>query len=177
MKKSIMLAALAAAVGLQLLVLVGQYVNAAMPLWSGTEVQVRSVPVDPRSWLRGNYVLLEYDFSTINTREFSAPASLRIGEVVYVQLKPSTESGFYEYSAATIERPEHGVFLRGRITQEYGCDEMSCYHIKYGIEAFFLPKDDAMSLEDELVDGGVVVFMVTKSGKAALKSVQSAVAG
>ena len=41
--------ALCAAVLLQLMVLSGMLVLAAMPLWTGKEIRVKVVPVDPRS--------------------------------------------------------------------------------------------------------------------------------
>ena len=57
--------ALCAAVLLQLMVLSGMLVLAAMPLWTGKEIRVKVVPVDPRSLFRGNYARLNYDFSRL----------------------------------------------------------------------------------------------------------------
>ena len=37
----------------------------AMPLWTGKEIRVKVVPVDPRSLFRGNYARLNYDFSRL----------------------------------------------------------------------------------------------------------------
>ena len=41
--------------------------------------------------------------------------------------------------------------------------------MKYGIEAWFAPKAEALRLERELRDGAVAVLMIDASGKAALK--------
>ena len=56
---------LGAAIAFQLVVLAGMVVNAALPRWTGTEIRVRTVPVDPRSMFRGNYAQLGYDFGTL----------------------------------------------------------------------------------------------------------------
>ena len=80
-----LLIGLIAAVALQLLVLIGMQVSAALPLWTGTEVRVRTVPVDPRSLFRGNYARLGYEFSRFPaeslSEEFSAQY-IRTGELV-----------------------------------------------------------------------------------------------
>ena len=43
--------------------------------------------------------------------------------------------------------------------------------VKYGIEAYFAPKERALELEDKLRDGGVAELMVTSSGQVALRDV------
>lgn len=163
--------AIALAIGFQLLVLMGMHVNAALPLWTGKEVRVKTVPVDPRSLFRGNYARLNYAFSDLDGDLFLGDKPIRTDEVIYVSLKQSRlekqgKNGLYEYDSVSLEKPDSGVFLRGRI-QNRG----SRYHIKYGIEAYFAPKDKALELEDKLRSNGVSVLMVSKSGKAVLKNV------
>ncbi|MBT3870270.1 MAG: GDYXXLXY domain-containing protein [Gammaproteobacteria bacterium] len=51
-------------------VLVGMYVTAALPLWTGAEIRLATAPVDPRSLFRGNYALLSYDISEIDSTYF-----------------------------------------------------------------------------------------------------------
>ena len=48
MKKKIVIG-LIAAIAFQFVVLSGMYVSAQMPLWTGTEIKLKTVPVDPRS--------------------------------------------------------------------------------------------------------------------------------
>ena len=57
------LRALVAALVLQVLVLLGLLGYARYPVWFGKEVVLRTVPVDPRDLLRGNYARLRYDIS------------------------------------------------------------------------------------------------------------------
>lgn len=159
-------AALCATIALQFFVLLGMVVNAATPLWTGREIRVATIPVDPRSLFRGNYARLNYPFSTLPEDALGERTRrLRVGEVVYVSLQQGEEQ-VYEFAGASLDRPADGVFLRGRITRN-----TPPYRVRYGIEAFFAPKDIAVQLEDALRSGGLAVVMVSDTGKAALKDV------
>ena len=165
MKPSAIYVGLVAAILLQLFVLSGMVVKAAMPLWTGTEIRVKTVPVDPRSMFRGNYARLNYAFGLLPEDAFGDTEEVRLGEVVYVSLQPG-EGGLYEYAGASLTQPESGVFLRGRIVNAY-----APYRVNYGIDAFFAPKKKALKLEQELRNGGMAVLMVTAGGRVALKDV------
>ena len=109
---------LSVAIVLQVLVLTGMVVNASMPLWIGTEVRVKTVPVDPRSLFRGNYARLNYEFGILPAGALGESSNIRAGEVVYVKLQ-QMESGLHAYHSTSFDRPEDGVFLRGRISRTY----------------------------------------------------------
>lgn len=158
--------ALSAAIALQVIVLAGMVAGAAVPLWTGTEVRVATLPVDPRSLFRGNYARLDYAFSTLPEDALDGERRLRQGEVVYVRLEAG-EDGLHRFAGASLERPAGGVFLRGRLVGEY-----PPHHVRYGIEAFFAPKEKALRLEEELRDGGgVAVLKVSAKGRAAIEEV------
>ncbi len=165
MSRSKVIIGLAVAIALQLVVLSGMVLKAAMPLWTGTEIRVKTVPVDPRSMFRGNYARLNYDIGQLPNSVFQDVTGLRIGEIVYVSLE-STEDGLYRFMGASLDKPAAGVFLRGRIV-----NNQPPYRVRYGIEAFFAPKTKALQLERDLRNGGVAVLMVTDSGSVALKDV------
>lgn len=161
---------LAAAIALQFLILTGMYVSAQMPLWTGEEIRLKTVPVDPRSLFRGNYARLQYDISQIDTSYFGEDTQLREGEVVFVSLKPG-KGGLYQLAGASLEKPGDGIFLRGRVSGNWLRDSGSYYRVKYGIEAFFAPKEKALGLESDLRNGGVAEVMVSRGGRARLKNV------
>src|SRR5690606_15251759 len=107
---------LVAAVVLQLLILIGMQINAALPLWTGTEVRVKTVPVDPRSLFRGNYARLGYEFSRLPAGSLSAEFSaqeIRAGERVYVTLEEDS-AGIHHPVAVSLVEPAEGLFLPGR---------------------------------------------------------------
>ena len=165
MNRSPVVIGLGAVVALQFFVLSGMVVKAAMPLWTGTEIRVRTVPVDPRSMFRGNYAELNYEIGQLPNNALSDSTSLRIGEIVYVSLKLG-ENGLYRFKDVSLHKPAEGIFLRGRIV-----DNQPPYRVEYGIEAFFAPKTKALQLEKDLRNGGVAVLMVTGGGRVALNDV------
>jgi len=157
--------ALGAAIALQVIVLAGMVASAAMPLWTGTGVRVATIPVDPRSMFRGNYARLDYAFSTLPEDALDGVRELRAGEIVYVRLELG-EDGLHRYAGAYLERPAEGVFLRGRIRRG-----RAPYRVRYGIEAFFAPKERALRLEEELREGGVAVLKIAANGRAAIEDI------
>lgn len=165
MNKTIV-AGLLIALAFQFIVLSGMYVIATMPLWTGREIKVKTIPVDPRSMFRGNYAQLRYDFSTLEDRYIPDKDALRNGEVIYISLKPGT-NGLHEFSEVSLEKPKGGIFLRGRLQNRYRSD------VKYGIEAFFAPKQKALEIEHHLRKSGVAILMVSSQGKARIKDIIS----
>ena len=156
---------LGAAIAFQVLVLVGMVARAALPLWTGAEIRVKTIPVDPRSMFRGNYARLRYEFGTLPHDALSDVERLRVGEVVYVSLERGDE-GTYGFAGASMGRPANGIYLRGRLLTT-----SPPLRVRYGIEAFFAPRDRALKLESRLLDGGTAVLMVTDGGRVALKDV------
>ncbi len=165
MSKQNTLVALVAMIVVQVCLLVGMVALAAKPLYTGQEVRVATLPIDPRSLFRGNYARLNYDFSSLPKNALAEHKRLRNGEPLYVTLTAG-DKGLYEYAGVTLEKPESGVFIRGRLQNRY-----SRQRVKYGIEAWFAPKQEALRLERELRDGAVAVLMIDSSGKAALKEI------
>lgn len=164
------------AIVLQGAVLIGEYVNAAYPLWVGKEITLETRPVDPRSLFRGNYAVLRYSINTIPATALKSKMEsgkrLRNGEVVYVSLK-QTEKGTYDYADASLVPPEQGLYIRGRLANRNVDAELNAYHIRYGIEAYFAPKDKAVALEKELRSGAEAAIFVASNGKAALFAVHT----
>ena len=170
MNRSWIMRGLIAAVLLQLGILATEYVNSVYPLWTGQEVRLKTVPVDPRSLFRGNYARLNYDISNITLQEKEYPPAMRRGEIVYVKLKQD-EDGVHVFDGASLSKPDMGLYIRGRIQTPRWTRTASPYRVHYGIEAFFAPKEKALALEKDLRRGAVAIVMVANNGKAALKDV------
>jgi len=170
MKQSRIIIGLGLAVALQLFVVLGMVGKAALPMWIGEEIRVKTVPRDPRSMFRGNYARLNYEIGRLPKEMLNTDRRLRRGEIVYVSLKKKGD-GLYGIADASLDKPDEGIFLRGRIVSKY-----APYRVEYGIEAFFAPKKKALQLERDLRNSGVAVLMVTDSGRVALKDVVPEVA-
>ncbi len=133
-------------------------------LQNGTQVVLKTAPVDPRDLLRGYFVRLRYDISRISPNELEEPLSLeemKIGfkkhDNIFVKLQPD-ENGFWSpislhRAIPSGKRAPQSVFIRGRV--QYGtCRRKSLqkrkctYTIRYGIEKFFADHKRAQKLED-----------------------------
>ena len=64
-----------------------------------------------------------------------------------------------------------GSFCAGAWPRSSGRIVRDPYRVRFGIEAFFAPKEKALELEKDLRNGGAAILMVSNSGRAALKDV------
>lgn len=159
------------AIALQVAVLGGEYLNSVWPAWTGRRITLDVVPVDPRSWFSGNYARLDYEVARLSSSLYRGPRGpLRKGEVVYVALEPAGE--VWHAVAVFLEPPTSGTFLRGRLVISWhGESEL---WVRYGIEAWYAPKEVAEAIERSVFatrEGEVPVraeVAVTESGRAAL---------
>ncbi|GAA5136400.1 GDYXXLXY domain-containing protein [Alloalcanivorax gelatiniphagus] len=163
LNRSLVKGGLILAVVAQLAVLGGLFVYSQYPLWVGREVRVVTLPVDPRDLFRGQYVRLTYRFSRLPIPDMELP---RGGDDVYLPLE--REGDLWRAGAARLRPPEQSPFLRGTILRVAGGEMV----VRYGIEAWFAPADEARRLETELRDGGVARLRVTATGRAALVAVE-----
>lgn len=171
MKKETVIAGLGVVILFQILVLAGVYLGAMYPLWTGKEIHLKTVPVDPRSLFRGNYAQLRYDISFIDGGILDIEKRPRNGDFVYIRLKPSPD-GIYVMDSAGMEKPDGSEpFIRGRLRESSRGDQQTKYEVRYGIEAWFAPKEKALALEKTLRGGGIARVMIAGNGKAALKDV------
>lgn len=146
-------------------------------LRDGTEVTLQTRPVDPRDFLRGDYVVLNYDISQLPAGPLqNEPAGVR-NPIVFVKLAPNRD-GLYEAisvhaDAVAVKSPE--VLIRGRVA--YGatcgprgrafCDKLQ---VRYNLESYFIPEGEGRKLEQVRNQRKLlVVAAVTPSGRAAIK--------
>ncbi len=145
-------------------------------LRSGTEVLLKTAPVDPRDLLRGDYVILTYDISNISTTSISG-ARPKEGEVarLSVRLKPGAD-GFWIVSQASFDplAAEDGsvVLLSEPITM-YGWEWENAGNlaVSYGIERFYVPEGEGKPIEDGRNEGRVsVAARVSEEGQAQIRA-------
>jgi len=146
-------------ISMQMLVLATEYFSSVWPLWFGTPVTLKTEPIDPRSLFRGNYVRLNYDISSI--KKSLTQDKFKRGEVGYVTL--TEKEGFFIPAGLFKKQPISGVYIRGRVT-----GVGSSYRMKYGIEAYFMPKEKALRAERSVRQGASAEVYLLDSGKAAI---------
>lgn len=171
-------AAAALLLGLALLALVEQR---ARILRNGTEVRLKTVPVDPRDLFRGDYVVLAYPISTVEAGQES-PRPYRSGETVFVALGRD-EQGFARATGVSRDWPKGSgdvVVIAGRVTATSACatnanGETDCsgnrnrLRVAYGLESYFVPQGEGKAIETTEKARIEVVAAVSASGEAAIK--------
>jgi uncharacterized membrane-anchored protein len=167
---------LVAAFIVQIALLGWMIADRAMLLQNGREIRLAVVPVDPRDLLRGDYVILSYDISRIDSREATVAPDINWGDTVYVTIENGADG--WQATAIGRERPDGGTFIRGTIanlTSEQGGDcppLVGCqtFTVDYNLEQFFVPEGTGRAIEDLRNDQRVSVDVaLADDGRAALK--------
>ncbi|MDX2062758.1 MAG: GDYXXLXY domain-containing protein [Bacteroidia bacterium] len=149
------LGATALLIACQLALLGGILVWAARPLWQGTEYRLHVEPIDPRSLMRGNYVALNYGFTTldVDTLPNDLDTLIRPGKVVYLQLAWAPDSSTRVQGVFT-QRPTEGVVLKAWVTyySSYYSEGGRRQHLtlRTGLEQYYCPPDEARAWERRL---------------------------
>lgn len=134
---------------------------------SGPRVWLRTAPVDPRDLLRGDYVTLGYDISTIRAAKFGPGiknhlAGMSMNDdafgrgseiVVYVALTIDPQSGLAEVASVDLTRPVAGPFLKGRVRVSWTRGTTMLMGVRYGIDAYFVQQGSGLELERRVQEG------------------------
>ena len=100
-------------------------------------VKLKGLPVDPRDFLRGDYMTLNYEIS-----RHATPAGWQQGRAeVYVVLKP--QGAVQVIDEVLLDEPSSNDPRRWVVAQAYGDrfgDGKSMLRFDYGIERFFVPE-------------------------------------
>lgn len=139
---------------LQVLVLAFMAGQREWIMHTGTPLTLRTAPIDPNDPMRGAYVRLNYEISTISAAscrgetaqwtkltDWRKQRRLR-DRVVYTALKIN-EHGLAELVDLREHPPASGPFLRGRVVHA----DTNGVRVRYGIEALFMPKETAVKTE------------------------------
>jgi uncharacterized membrane-anchored protein len=138
----------------------------------GERVLLRTRPLDPRDFLRGDYVTLDYDISNI-------PEELMPEEVLpdeefegvfqrdlYVTLKLD-EDGIGSVSGVSLARPSGGLYLEGNLYWRWGS-----YNVRYGLGVYYVPEGTGREIEDAVRKGDVLADVRIFRGRGVLKNLE-----
>ena len=118
----------------------------SLPLVIGQRVVLKVIPVDPRDYFRGDYVILSYDINQLTPSDLQTSSQPWNGlyahkdEAVYVPLVRAADGNYWEGKTASMSRPADGPYLRGRITGDFR-------PLRFGIEAYYVQEGTGKVLE------------------------------
>ncbi len=158
-------------------IVAGMVLMAMMPLLTGQELLLETVPRDPRSLLRGNYVELDYHFSRLGLstvdNHLDTGRSYRYGDHVYLEMQRRDST--WRVAAVWPEMvSDTAVYIRAIVHQHFG----STLDLRCGIESYFTDRENALALERRLRGREsslrpFVRVMVAPSGQARIKSLET----
>lgn len=161
-------------------------------LRTGTEVILRTEPVDPRDIFRGDYVVLNYEISTLDLKEIPADDSyFDYNDRIYLALE--LEDGYGVSKKVYRSPPDNELYIKGKVRdiiydweayedsiieiEEDGIIQEEPYfgelRIEYGIESYFVPEGRGIEIASQQWTGGEnvdVKIAVDKYGNAVIKS-------
>ena len=177
-------------VALQSLAILAMVGGKVQTLLTGEVIILRTVPVDPRSLFRGDYVRLRYQITRLAGDEVSFELDdLRPGRTIYVRLRE--QGGAWDAVSVHGQHPGSTPdfkVIRGRIAVSRLEDPFSGRRqsaqgipparrqtpvrvlvVYYGIEAYFVPEGTGRALERPPEDQTMTVAVaVDGAGKAAI---------
>jgi len=153
-------------------------------LMTGTEVILKTEPVDPRDFFRGDYVTLNYEISTLDLEQIQAAGPyFEYNDRIYLALE--LEDGYGVPKKVYRIPPEEELYIKGTVkeviydweTDEDGITTEGPYskelRVEYGIESYFVPEGRGIEIESQQWTGreGVdVKVVVDRYGNAVIKS-------
>ena len=156
--------------------------NHLQPLRNGERIVVRAEPVDPRDMLKGEYVILGYDFARITSKEAKllyaqlgdpdgedVRENLPADTTVFLPLVKKT-NGEWTGAEPTLVRPNSGLYLQGLTSHNWGEGNQ----LRFGIEAYYVEEGKGAAWE-KLRNTGLlkVTIAVLPNGKAGLVSIDA----
>ncbi len=170
-----------AAVAAQVAVLAGLLLFKVATLTGGTPVLLRVEPVDPRDWLRGDYVTLRFNVTRIPLHLlFDGGGRIpKKGQTVYVAL--DDRGSYWAPVGLSLSRPlESDVFLKGVVIRAEaeenrnrnalfpGRSRDGFIEVQYGFEEYFIPEETGWGFNPAAGNVAAEV-VVDKDGRAVLR--------
>lgn len=141
---------LATVIALQALWVIGTATTKEIAHANGQHILLATRPVDPRDLLRGDYLILNYDVSTIKrNRVRGAIPTDPIGKHIYVALVPSGKLHQLDFASFAPISPGNGrVVVRGTVDERFQWvrsgdaleKEKRDLSVVYGLERYYVPE-------------------------------------
>lgn len=144
----------------------------------GREITLQTIPVDPRSLFRGDYVILNYEVS--QATDVVTPKDIKQHDRVYAHLARGADEK-WSVQKLTKAQPElsgnEDIALKATVTSVVGRrnGKSKSVRLKYGIESYFVPEGTGKALEKKVRERTIAAIVaVGRDGRAAIKGLQIA---
>lgn len=135
-----------------------------IPYILGKEVYLKTIPIDPRDLMRGQYVNLNFEISEFRDYQDFRDKIFTYGKTkAYVELYVD-ENNFAHFKALSLDKPKEGLFIKAQVKRQGNSNYK--YRAKYDIESYYANPKKAKELEKELQNGGVAKVKIDKYGRA-----------
>ena len=127
-------------VAVQFLVLLSVIGFKQYTVWTGETVLLKTAPVDPQDLLRGDYVALRYEISTIERSKF-VDGEPYPDEEVFVELQKGSDGYWNAVAVHQAQKSSYDgtVLIKGRVETAYPYSSSTPVTLHYGIEQVFVP--------------------------------------
>lgn len=119
-------------------------------LRNGETVMLRTAPVDPRDLLRGDYVILSYDVSTVPASAISGTWPAEKGrQSLWVRLVKGVDgiSTVGEAAFQPLAPVAGSVVVKSQPFDYWPSDPKADQRVTYGIERYYVPEGEGRALE------------------------------
>ena len=149
---------------------------------TGKVILLKTIPVDPRSLFRGDYVRLNYDISRIKIDEVEGDKEFKRHQKIYVVLVKGEK--YWQIASVHHQPPQlqqQQLMIKGRVNyvasylwdpETRQSEKVKNLNVNYGIENYFVPEGQGRVLENvQRSDKVDIQVAVDQNGNAGIKGV------
>jgi len=174
-KKKFFLAALVPT----LVLLLMTFVPLSTWIW-GQEIQLETIPFDPRDMFRGDHVVLNYKISQVSLSkmpielksELEQDAYRYYGKNMYAILKKN--GSYYDVDHISLSKPQGGLYLKCRFNYLDQMNSDPMVNLSYYLDKYFVPENTGLELEELSRQGKLVATIKVFKGYALLTGINQA---
>jgi uncharacterized membrane-anchored protein len=130
----------------------------AAVLRNGQEIVLKVEPIDPRDLLRGDYVRLGYEISSVPTKQITniAPDQFSSDDSwLYARVKKG-DDGYWHLVSTTFDAPlaaapgPDEADVKGHVAEGWSLGADTSIGVDYGIDRFYLPEGEGIELQQDM---------------------------
>lgn len=134
----------------------------------GTKILLKTQPVDPTDFFRGDYVILNYEIATLDLPALGVSGEeFKTNDTVFVSLVK--QGKYWVARSVSRNRPGDGsLFIKGTVT--YYDSYSKKLNVNYGVDSYYVPQHQGKVIETARVFMEVEVS-VDKRGESAISRI------